>query len=159
FADGYTVGSNFAEYLEVVNTGSKTAHVHLHLVSDQGDASDVNFKVNGASRNGVKVNDLLAGKAVSATLTSDVPMVAERTQIFGSQGQGVTTTIGAVSSSTSAYIDPGHLPQGTQAHISLYNPQSATAHVQLTLLDSHGQQVKVLALKVGAGRRATVDLS
>jgi hypothetical protein len=105
------------------------------------------------------VGDYLAGSAVSATVTSNIPVVAERLQEFGSQGQGVTTTIGAPAATTSLYLDPGHLPKGTQAHISLFNPGTKDAAVSLSLIGQNGVSQKALSLKLKAGRRATVDLT
>jgi hypothetical protein len=158
FADGYSVGT-FAEFLALVNPGTQQATVHLHLVSDQGDVKDLSFPINGSSRYDLSVADLLPNKAVSATLTSSVPIVAERTQLFGSQGQGVTTTIGATSGSKTAYIDPGHLPAGARAHLSLYNPGAVPAAVRLILIDQHGVSAHVLNLHMQARSRATVDLT
>jgi hypothetical protein len=158
FADGYSVGS-FAEFLALVNPGTQQARVHLHLVSDQGDVRDISFPINGSSRYDLSVADLLPNKAASATLTSNVPIVAERTQLFGSQGQGVTTTVGATSGSKTAYIDPGHLPAGARAHLSLYNPGAVPAAVRLVLIDQQGVPAHVLSLRMKAGSRATVDLT
>jgi subtilisin family serine protease len=158
FADGYTVGT-FAEFLAIVNPGTTQAKVHLHLVSDQGDVKNTTFTVNGSSRYDLSVADLLSNKAVSATLSSSVPVVAERTQLFGDQGQGVTTTMGTPSGSTSGYLDPGHLPADAQAHLSLYNPGRAPAMVRLTLIDQHGVALRRLDLMIRAGQRATVDFA
>lgn len=157
FADGYTV-SPLQEYLNIVNPSTRTAHVHVHVVSDQGDVRDVTVPLPATSHGALRVSDLLNGKAVSASVSSDVPVVAERTEFFGTQGQGVTTTVGASEGATSAYLDPGHVPADAQGHIALYNPHSRAAHVTLTLIDRFGAPAHKLALTLKAGRRATVDL-
>jgi hypothetical protein len=158
FADGYTVGS-FQEFLTIVNPGGRQAHVHLHLVSDQGHAHDNNLTVPASSRRTVLVADLLQDTAVSASITSDVPVVAERLQQFGSVGQGVTTTIGTPSGSTTLYVDPGHLPNRAQGHLSLYNPGDKPATVMLSIINTHGQTVRTLSKYIAARHRATVDLT
>ena len=158
FADGYTIAP-FQEYLTIVNPSDHVAHVHVHAVSDQGDTRDGSLAIAPSSRGVVRVSDLLSNKAVSATVSSDVAVVAERTEVFGSNNQGITTAVGATTGVTSAYLDPGHLPAGTQGHISLYNPHSQTAHVVLTLLDKGGAPVHNLTVTLKPGARSTVDLS
>jgi hypothetical protein len=101
----------------------------------------------------------MPGKALSAAITSDIPVVAERLQQFGSLGQGVTTTIGATTADKALYIDPGHLPKGSQGHISLYNPGNKPTTVTLAMIDGHGQTVRTLNVQLKARRRATVDLT
>ncbi len=157
FADGYTVGS-FAEYLTVVNPGATQAHVHMHLVSDSGDTRVGNFTVPGSSRRTVQMSDLMPDKALSVTITSNVPVVAERVQLFGNLGQGVTTTVGAQSGSTAQYIDPGHLPASAQGHIVIYNPGGKPASISVTPIDQHGRARATVLLSIKAGRRATIDL-
>ncbi len=158
FADGYTVG-NFAEYLTVVNPGVTAAHVRLHLVSDQGGSSESGFTVGPSSRTTVRVSDVLAGKAISAVVTADTPVVAERTQIFAPQGVGLTTAIGATAVETAGYMDPGHLPAKTQAHITLYNPAKTAAHVQLSLINAQGVVSSKRTMTIAADRRSTIDLT
>ncbi len=158
FADGYTVGS-FAEYLTVVNPGAALARIRVHMVSDAGDVRTGTFTIPGSSRRTVQLSDLMPNVALSVTLTSNVPVVAERVQLFGSLGQGVTTTIGAQSGSTSQYIDPGHLPASAQAHISIYNPTGKPASIEVTPIDQHGKTRTALELSVKAGRRAVIDLT
>ncbi|MDB5057693.1 MAG: N-acetylmuramoyl-L-alanine amidase family 2, partial [Chloroflexi bacterium] len=158
FADGYTVG-NFQEFLTVVNPGAQVAHLHIHLVSDQGGSQDGNLTVNGSSRRTIQVADLMPGKAVSASITSDVPVVAERLQEFGNLGQGVTTTIGATAASKALYIDPGHLPKGTQGHITVYNPGSTPATVTLAMINGNGKTMRTLKVQIMARHRTNVDLT
>ena len=158
FADGYTV-KNFALSLEIANPNADPAHVQIHFVTDQGDTRNVSFTVEGSSRSGVDVGKVLPDKAVSATVRSDIPVVAERTQEFGTDGQGLTTSIGATAGLTAGYIDPGHLPGGTQAHLSLLNTASQPAKVVVTLIDQHAKPVRNVALSLKAGARATLNLS
>jgi subtilisin family serine protease len=158
FADGYTVG-DFQEYLTFVNPGVTAAHVRIHLVSDQGTTAEGGTTIGPASRTTIRVGDLLAEKAVSAAVTSDVPVVAERTQIFASGREGLTTAVGATATHTSGYIDPGHLPAKAQAHLTLFNPSKAAAHVHLSLLDTRGAVAATRTVTLAAGRRATVDLT
>ena len=157
FADGYTVGS-FRELLRVLNPSGRVANIHLHLVSDQGTTKDVSFQVGPSSRVGLTVGDLLAGKAVSATISSDVAVVAERTEVFGTGNEGLTTAVGASAPLTAQYIDPGHLPAHSQAHLALYNPQSADAKVSIALLNPKGVTTRTVQMIVKAGHRATLDL-
>ena len=79
--------------------------------------------------------------------------------MFGNQGQGVTTTIGAQSGSTAQYIDPGHLPANAQGHITIYNPTALPATVLVTPIDQQGKARPPLRLSVKAGRRDSVDLT
>ena len=157
FADGYTVGS-FRELLRVLNPSGRVANVHLHLVSDQGGTKDVAFQVGPSSRVGLTVGDLLAGKAISATISSDVAVVTERTEVFGTGNEGLTTAVGATTPLTAQYIDPGHLPARAQGHLALYNPQAQEVKVSIALLNTKGGTTRTVQLSIKAGRRATLDL-
>ena len=157
FADGYTVGS-FRELLRVLNPSGRVATIHLHLVSDQGTTKDVDFQAGPSSRVGLTVGDLLAGKAISATISSDVAVVAERTEVFGTGNEGLTTAVGATAPLTAQYLDPGHLPARAQAHLALYNPLGADAKVNIALLNAKGVTTRTVQMSVKAGRRATLDL-
>jgi len=158
FADGYTVGS-FEEYLTFVNPGNTTAHVHIHLVNDQGGTKDADTTVAPSSRTTIRVADIVSEQAVSAVTTSDVPVVAERTQIFATGRQGLATAVGATDPLTSGYIDPGHLPSHAQAHLILFNPGRATAHVHLAIINTRGAVARSRVVVLPAGHRATINLS
>ncbi|HXT36082.1 MAG TPA: DUF5719 family protein, partial [Chloroflexota bacterium] len=98
-------------------------------------------------------------QAVSAVTTSDVPVVAERTQIFATGRQGLATAVGATDPLTSGYIDPGHLPSHAQAHLILFNPGRATAHVHLAIINTRGAVARSRVVVLPAGHRATINLS
>ena len=158
FADGYTVGS-FEEYLSFINPGTTVAHVHIHLVNDQGGAKDANTTVAPSSRTTIRVADIASEQAVSVVTTSDVPVVAERTQIFATGRQGLATTVGATATLTSGYIDPGHLPSHAQAHLILFNPGPAVAHVNLKIINTRGAVARSRMVTLQAGHRVTINLS
>jgi len=131
------------------------ANIHVHLVSDSGDVRTGDFTVAGSSRRTVKLSDLMPDKALSVSATSNVPVVVERVQLFGSLGQGVTTTIGVQAGSLSQYIDSGHLPTGAQGHLAIYNPGATAAAVSVTPIDQHGKAKAPIKLTIKAGRRGT----
>jgi hypothetical protein len=158
FADGYTVGS-FEEYLTFINPGSAAAHVHIHLVNDQGGTKDANTTVGPSSRTTIRVADIASEAALSAVTTSNVPVVAERTQIFAVGRQGLATTVGATATLTGGYIDPGHLPSHAQAHLILFNPGQVAAHVRLRIINTRGAAVSNRILTLPAGHRATINLT
>ncbi|HVA91106.1 MAG TPA: DUF5719 family protein [Chloroflexota bacterium] len=158
FADGYTVGS-FEEYLTFLNPGNSTAHVHIHLVNDQGGTKDATTTVAPSSRTTIRVADIVSEQALSAVATSDVPVVAERTQIFAGGRQGLATTVGATATLTTGYIDPGHLPSHAQAHLILFNPGPSVAHVHLAIITTRGGIASRRVLVLRAGHRSTIDLS
>jgi subtilisin family serine protease len=158
FADGYTV-SPFQEFITVLNPTDHTAHVQVHVVSDQGEMKNGSFQIGPYGRFTASIAALLPGKAVSAAISSDVAVVAERTEIFGNNGEGVTTTVGATAGLTAGYLDAGHLPTGSQGHLALYNPSKKTAEVTITLLKTGGDPLHTLKVTLKGGRRQTIDLS
>jgi hypothetical protein len=84
FAEGYT-GSGFEEWLCIQNAGTETANVTITYYPQGGGAPIVKSQppVAPASRYTVLVNsDAGAGKAISAEVTSDKPIICERPMYF-----------------------------------------------------------------------------
>ena len=83
FAEGYT-GSGFEEWICIQNPGAQTANVTITYYPEGGTAPiTTHHMVSGNSRYTVLVNrDAGPNKAVSARVSSDLPIICERPMYF-----------------------------------------------------------------------------
>ena len=85
FAEGFTgiEGSSFDTWILVLNPGSEEAHLHVTYMFPGGDTEERDYAVPGRRRLTVTVDgEVGQGREVSATLVSDLPVVAERAMYF-----------------------------------------------------------------------------
>ena len=94
FAEGYT-GAGFQEYLTLQNPGSATANVSVTIMDSLGNQSTSTTTVPPTSRRTLDVNAMLQGaREISAWVTSDQPIVAERPMYYsGCIAHGVCVNI------------------------------------------------------------------
>ncbi len=150
FAEGST-GDFFDEFLLVGNPNSGTAHITTTYLFDDGTVCTKNDQVPGLSRFNIWVDAevipgcgrSLANAAVSATITSDIPVVAERTMWWPGPTAATWTeahnAAGATSAGTKWAVADGE--QGGSASNETYlliantSSYAGTARVTLYLAD------------------------
>ncbi len=91
-AEGATLGG-FETWVLVANPGSRTAHVTLTYMTDTGEEQGPTIDLAPGSRESVNVADTVQTYEVSTKVTSDEPVIAERSLYYRS------ITVG---------LDPGH---------------------------------------------------
>jgi hypothetical protein len=86
FAEG-TTRDNFDEWLTLQNPGSADAHVTITYYTTSGQAIPKSWTVSANSRLTVNVNqDAGANQDISARVSSDQPIIAERPMYFNYNG-------------------------------------------------------------------------
>ena len=180
FPEGYT-GSTFQEYLTLLNPGQLTATVQVALAPDAVDATGIrtlSLVVPPSQRVTTSISALNKGNAaqsVGLIANSDQPVVAERVLYFGdgrgSGKFGSTVSSGAPAAANQLNIAYGSSggtatdaqgalrPSGDQQFITLLNPSTSGAPVQVTanFAGPTGQQAGLpLPISVAPGTRKTI---
>ena len=148
FAEGYT-GSGFQEYLVLANFGETVATASVKLEYSNGHTQTVSvpvsaqgqvyFDVNAANANPTgtcDVNPCQTTPTVSATVTSDNPIVADRLMYFhyGSQKySGGTETIGQAGTPYNIYaFAEGYTANHFSEFLTVQNPHSNSTWISVT---------------------------
>jgi kumamolisin len=166
FAEGYT-GANFHEYLTLANFNATTpANVTVKLEYSNGAVNPVTVVVAPLSQYVFDVNAASAAFAqstteLSAEITSDSPIVAQRQEYFRFNGAvpGGTDVIGEPGPAKTVYsFAEGYTASGFNEFLTLQNPTTTSEQVAVTLYMSHSiisQQIVV----VGAQTRVTLNIN
>lgn len=166
FAEGYT-GANFHEYLTLANFNAATpANVTVKLEYSNGAVNPVTVAVAPLSQYIFDVNAASAAFAqstteLSAEVTSDSPIVAQRQEYFRFNGNvpGGTDVIGAPGPAKTVYsFAEGYTASGFNEFLTLQNPTTTSEQVAVTMYMSHSiisQQIVV----VGAQTRVTLNIN
>ena len=166
FAEGYT-GANFHEYLTLANFDpSTTANVTIKLEYSNGAVNPVTVTVAPLSQYVFDVNAASANFAqstteLSAEVTSDSPIVAQREEYFrfNSNIPGGTDVIGEPGPAKTVYsFAEGYTATGFNEFLTLQNPTTTSEQVAVTMYMSHSiisQQIVV----VGPQTRVTLNIN
>jgi len=140
----------FEEYLCIQNPGSKTATVNITYMFPGGGTQPQTLRVPPNSRSTVSVNAAVGPyKDVSAKVTSDMPIVAERPMYFNYHGgwDGGSISSGVSSLSNTWYLAEGATQPGFEEWISLMNPGTLPTNVKITyMFPGGGTQVQNVAM-------------
>ncbi|MBA2285111.1 MAG: S53 family peptidase [Ktedonobacteraceae bacterium] len=168
FAEG-SVGGQFTEYLTLLNpNASQAAHVSVQYLFENQAAVTKTYTLAASTRFTLNVNDELgiappaAQQAISAIVTSDVAIVAERPMYFNRPdlSSSGTDVLGAThATNTTFYFAAGDTNQtssdNSREFITILNPNSSTATITATYY-SGGQVVDSENLSVLALHRGTI---
>jgi hypothetical protein len=156
-AEGST-GGDFETWVLVQNPGDAEAHVRLTYQTDSRQVDGPAFTLAARSRKTINVADAVPLTwSVATSVSSDVPVVAERAVYWGSRREG-HDSIGTAAPSSDWYFAEGSTGPGFQTWVLVQNPQSADAHVTFTFMTDSGE-VAGPGIVVGAHRRVTTDLA
>ena len=138
FADGKTEAP-FHTWLLLGNPNGSSAHVTLTFFK-QSDGSSVvrTLSVAPTSRMNVYVDAIVPNEALSTILTSDLPIVAERSMFFGTGSHGST---GVTQLSTTWYLAEGFTGNDFDTYLLLANPNDTSTQATVTFMKDDGSQV------------------
>ena len=158
FAEGHT-GANFAEYLTLLNPGTGDAAVTITYSLPAGPLPDVVMTVAAHSRATVSVNDAIGpDKDVAMHVASSQPILAERPLYFSLAGlTGGHVAPGARLPATDLVLAEGHVGDGFREYVTILNPSSQVASVDLTFFLGQGAPL-LYSLGIAPGARATVPV-
>lgn len=157
FAEGYT-GPGFDEYITLQNPGSVTATVSIDYQSSTGATYSNALAVGPKSRATVRVNNVVGpNKEISAKVTSDQPILAERPMYFSFQGSvtGGSVVAGQPSGLATAYFAEGYTGPGFVEYLTFQNPGGTDARVTVAY-QFPGGATAATSLMVPANSRRTL---
>jgi len=158
FAEGYT-GPGFLEYLTLQNPSSETANVAIEYTFRGGGGTSQDVSVPPNSRQTVEVNAAVGSREVSAKVTSDKAIIAERPMYFNFNGiNGGHNVVGANNPNTTFYFAEGYTGSGFQEWLTLQNPNAESANVTIEY-SYRGGGGSTQTLAIGPNTRQTVDVN
>ncbi len=160
FAEGYT-GGQFTEYILVQNPNSTAANVHTTYMTGDHRQVQHDFQVPATNRTTVAVDNLpgLDSAEVSAAITSDVGIIAERAMYFDYNGiPGGHDSLGTTAASTNWYLAEGCTNPGFDEYVLVQNPNASAVTANLTFMKKDGTTV-ARSLDLPERSRGTVHLN
>ncbi len=166
FAEGYT-GANFHEYLVLANFDpAATANVTVKLEYSNGTISPSTFTIPPQSQYTFDVNNASNAFAqstpeLSAEVTSDVPVVAQRQEYFRFNGTlpGGTDVIGQPGPAKASYsFAEGYTTKGFTEFLTLQNPNTTSEDVAVTLYLANSITTQKI-VTVGPQTRVTLTIN
>ena len=160
FAEGYT-GSGFQEWLTIQNPNATAANVTIEYSYRGGGGSTQQVAVGANTRETVDVNSFVgAGKEVSAKVTSDQPVVAERPMYFNFNGvNGGHNVMGSTDTAKTWYFAEGYTGTGYQEYITLQNPSACCTATVTVEYQFRGGGGTTQNISVDPGSRQTIDVN
>lgn len=160
FAEGYT-GPLFETYLTILNTNSTTASATITYFL-QGSTKTKNVSVPAKSRVTVDTRTEAGdNQDVGAKVTSDIPVVAERSMTFkyGGSIDGGSALVGKTSLATNFFLAEGYTGPGFAEWLTVINPGATPAPLKVTYMKPDGSTVVKTNYTVPAGRRLTINVN
>jgi len=143
FAEGTTV-NRFETFLTVLNPNALPARVTASFFGASGiSLGSRTLIVPGLSRANIKENDFLNASGIAAVVTSDMPVVVERPEYFGSPndaGIAGSDVFGQNGASVRASFPDGDT-NGHSEFLLVYNPSGVTVPIDATFYGSNGALV------------------
>ena len=143
FAEGYTGGS-FDTWVLLQNPNDATATVTLSFMKPDGSIIEQQVSVPGRRRHSVHVDEVpgLSATDVSTKVTSDLPIIAERSMYFDYEGKrGGHATIGTSSPEGQWFLAEGYTGGEFDEYVLFLNPEGDTASVNVDFLRSDGVKI------------------
>jgi hypothetical protein len=154
FAEG--ANGYFHTYLTLGNLGDQTADVTVRYMPEASAPFDRQYSVAPHSRRTIdtRTEAALAADAFAMTVTSTVPIAADRVQYFGSPFIGAHADGGARDLSADWYFAEGASGSAFDTYLLLGNPSSTDANVTVTYhTDGLDTVTKTYTVR-GEGRRS-----
>ena len=143
---GIDRNGTFETWVLVLNPNDRTARVSLEYMTGEGPVQGPSFTLPAFSRKSVDVSESVPDTwSVSTGLTSDVPVVAERSMYLGTPAtfrQAATDSIGVSGGATTWYLAEGCTGSdskgGFETWVLVQNPGARTATAGLTYMTPEG---------------------
>ncbi|MDY6793681.1 MAG: DUF5719 family protein [Actinomycetota bacterium] len=143
FAEGYT-GDSFDTWVLLQNPNDSAAAVTLNFMRPDGSVVTEQVSVPARRRHSVHVDEVpgLESSDVSTQVTSNLPVVAERSMYFDYQNKkGGHASIGAPAADTEWYLAEGYTGESFDEYVLLLNPGDTTASVDVIFVRPDGYKV------------------
>jgi xylan 1,4-beta-xylosidase len=155
FAEGYT-SEGFEEWLLVQNPQDAPTLVDLTFMQLDGTNTTMQFTVAPRSRYTVPVHQVLPGAQVSARVSSQLPVVAERAMYWKDRSDG-HATLGTPTPEYTWFFAEGYTAEGFEEWLLIQNPWDGTARVRLDFMLPGGSN-QSMTLEVAGRSRFTINV-
>ena len=137
-AEGSTGGS-FETWICLQNPGDTDAAVDVSYFTEDGETKGPDLNIAAHTRQSVNVADTVPNAwSVSTNVTSDKPIVAERSTYWNDRTGG-HASIGVTDPSKTWYVAEGSTGGGFETWIFLQNPDDTNATVDITYITGDGE--------------------
>ncbi len=135
--------ANFHEYITLMNPGTAKANAKIEFMNEKAEKKTVNWTVKPGSRSTVFVNQHMPGVGLSTRVTSDVPIICERSMYFNFQGKwkGGTNSCGATAPSRHWYLAEGYTAPNFDEYVTVQNPGKSDVRVDMTFMREGGTPI------------------
>lgn len=147
FAEGSITPETYA-YVQILNPNHIQANVTVQYMLTNGDVVTTSKVVSATSRDYFDPRSVLPIPSYfSVKVTSDIPIMTERTMVFvnliwgGSPINGLHDTIGSPELSKTWYFAEGSIDSNTYAYIQILNPNPDPATVTVQYMKTDGNVV------------------
>ena len=141
FAEGTTT-TRFQTFLTILNPNTTPARVTASFFgSTGGSLGSRTIEVAGRSRANIKLNDFLHASGIASVVTSDLPVVVERPEYFGSPNDPniAGSDVFGRNGAGARWSFPGGNTANSNEYLLLYNPSFATVPVDVTFYGTNGK--------------------
>ncbi|MBU1672170.1 MAG: hypothetical protein KKF41_11755, partial [Actinobacteria bacterium] len=150
----------------VQNPGDTTANVTLTYMTPDGEKAGPVLEIDANSRKSVNVADSVPNEwDVSTKVTSDVPVIAERSVYWNAPGtyrQAAHDSIGVTGAQTEWFLAEGSTGADGNGNFETWvlvqNPGDTTANVTLTYMTPDGEKAGPV-LEIDANSRKSVNVA
>jgi hypothetical protein len=160
FAEGYT-GGGFSEYILILNPEAENAVVTFDFMKPDGSVYSQDFPVKANSRATVNVGAVpgMESTDVSVRVTSDLPVVAERSMYFGyPECPGGHVQVGTTDPGDLRFFAEGCTSRFFDTYLLVMNPGDTELPVVVTFCRPDGTTVGQ-PMMVGPHSRATLKVN
>lgn len=164
-AEGST-GEGFETYILIQNPQEVSANVHVGFLGENGEEARVSVDMVAKSRRTLRVYDYVPDSFhVSTIVTSEIPVVAERSTYWNSTIASETyqmrdghSTVGAAESGKLWLVPEGSSAGGFDTYILIANSEPNNANAIVTLMTTEGPLEKI-SVVIPSLSRTTLRLS
>jgi len=140
FAEGTTT-TRFQTYLTVLNPNATPSLVTASFYSTMGTPlGSRTVAVDGLSRANIKLNDVVQASGIATIVTSNLPVVVERPEYFGSPNAPFVagSDVFGRNGAGLRWAFPGGTTTGRSEFLLIYNPSVRTVTIDATFYASDG---------------------
>jgi hypothetical protein len=160
-AEGSTAWG-FTSYVLVQNPNPAEAQVTLTCLTPDGPRTLEPFTMAPESRETLRMNELLPDTDFSTVVSSDRPIVAERSMYWGEGtplGEACHCSIGLAEPHAECYLPNGQTSDGWETYTLVANPNDTEVEVMVTYLFAEGSAMSYSISSIPAGSRATFNMA
>lgn len=142
----------FETWILLQNPGSSATAVTLSFMKESGQEQAFTLSLAPSSRYSLYANEIIPNSAFSTRITSEQPIVAERS-VYLANGGGHATAGSAVTSKT-WYLAEGSTQDGFDSWLLIQNPGASRASLKISYLREQGDPVEQRVVVKATSRSA-----